>query len=290
MAAGDLITQDGQLEFNGLLLGGGTVYGWRQLDGWDDLPPLQAANATRPSQHGSYPGQLVAGERVITWDFLISTTVAAFPAAVAALRAATAVPSGDVEIPLVIQLAGQKLLVNARCTQRAVGAPKTYPLGYVTGALQFVASQPRRYTAVQSTASTGLPTAGTGLVYPLVYPLDYGSGGTPGAVQALNAGDTATPCVLTVRGPATMPSVANQTLNKTLEFSITLAGSDVLTVDTAAGTVLLNGTANRLYTLTAKSTPVEDWLLAPSINDVAFRATAYDAAALLTVTWRSAYL
>lgn len=65
--------------------------------------------------------------------------------------------------------------------------------------IDMIATDPRRY-GDEFSPSTGLPTAGTGLVYPLVYPLNYGSGGDPGRVAIVNPGTSATDVLLEVSG------------------------------------------------------------------------------------------
>src|SRR4051794_40320373 len=50
VAAGDLITVDGQIEWGGVLLGSGTAYRWSgdddALTGWEDTPSLDRGNVT----------------------------------------------------------------------------------------------------------------------------------------------------------------------------------------------------------------------------------------------------
>ena len=62
-----------------------------------------------------------------------------------------------------------------------------------------VAPDPRKYGPTLA-PFTGLPTAGTGYVWPAVWPADWGSGGNPGRVTASNTGTSATEPVLEVLG------------------------------------------------------------------------------------------
>jgi hypothetical protein len=53
-------------------------------------------------------------------------------------------------------------------------------------ALQWKCPDPLRYGVAQAPVSTGSAHVGGGLVYPLVYPLTYGTAGTPGQVTLTN--------------------------------------------------------------------------------------------------------
>jgi len=59
-------------------------------------------------------------------------------------------------------------------------------------------------------------------------------------------------------------------------------------VDTAAGTVTLNGTASRRHTAAADSSPEELFAFAPGRAQLAFRHDAQDTGARMTVRWRAA--
>ncbi|PRB01747.1 hypothetical protein CQ044_16485 [Microbacterium sp. MYb64] len=62
-----------------------------------------------------------------------------------------------------------------------------------------VATDPLMYGATQ-TASTGVPTAGTGQPWPQVWPAPWGTPGNSGRVTAVNSGSQPTPLTLTVAG------------------------------------------------------------------------------------------
>lgn len=59
------------MQWGGLLLGETTSYVGVQLTGWDDLPDLENGTVAMPTQHGAWPGPLLAGTRSLTWDFRI---------------------------------------------------------------------------------------------------------------------------------------------------------------------------------------------------------------------------
>jgi hypothetical protein len=283
--AGELITRDGQLEFNGLLMGAGTPYRFIRLEGWHESA-YDSGSQARPGAHGAWPGELLAGTRSV----IFTHGVRGDNVEHALSRLAMATRASDVELPLVAQFGGVKRLAWARCVRRSAPVDQAHAVGFVPlAALQWEATDPRIYSLETLTASTGLPRPGSGFDYPLTYPIDYGDAGNPGSLQATNAGDADSPPTLTLTGAAAQPVVINRTTGARLEFDLTLADTDELTIDVREGTVLLNG-VNRLYALTADSDDPGDFLLAPApgVNDIDFRASAPSDTALLTVSWQHA--
>lgn len=291
MAAGDLITGDGQLEWAGTLLGSGTSYRWLELTGWEDLPGLDSGNVLRPVRHGAWPGRRYAQERVVTWSARIAVDVPAdFGAAVTAIRAATAVAVDETELPLVIRTkGGETLLAYAAVSSRIV--PNNSGAGIGRGQLSvlWTCSDPRRYGLAEHAETIPQPVAGVGLVYPLTYPLTYGTAAESGSRTLTNGGDTPTNPVLTITGPCTTPVVANLTTGRQLEFDVVMAASEQLVIDTGAGTALLGG-SDRQGSLTENSVPIEDFELAAGANDLTLRADTFTTGASCAVTWRDAYL
>ncbi|SDJ74413.1 phage distal tail protein [Streptomyces indicus] len=290
------VTQDGQLQFGAYLMGETTPVHGRQLSGWDDLPDLDDATVPMPSAHGAWPGWLLAGPRVLVFDFLIyaDNGLTGLPGVLEELHTATAVRQD--ESPLIVQLAGSRRLMWARVTRRTLPASRAYTWGKPTGSVQFTCADPRRYQVEEQVARTGLPEPEPGIDWHPTQPppgiewdLDYGAAGTPGAVLIDNTGDADTHPVLAITGPVTHPTVTNQATGATFEYDITLAATDRLVIDTQAGTVTLNDTAPRLYTATARSTPEQAFTLPPGDSLLTFRAAEFNPNGALTVLWRSAY-
>ncbi|MEU7163144.1 hypothetical protein AB0A70_00590 [Streptomyces morookaense] len=300
MAAGDRVTAPGHIQFGQLLLGPHTAYGWQQLTGWEDSPTLDSGTVLRSDAHGAYPGKLLAQPRTITVDgVVIRTDPGRMGAAVRELAAATA--AGDTELPLVVRLDdSEPLMCFARCLRRTVPVGTGgYRIGVVTGAaMQFEATDPRRYALAEQRVEAHLPTPEAGLDWrldpgpeTLTYPMGFGTPGATGALVAVNAGDAPAHPVIAFRGPVELPSLTNLATGEAIEYDITLAADDELLVDTAAGTVTLNGTASRLYTVTNRSTPEQLFTLPPGTTDYAFRAApgSTNPRAACSIRWRSAY-
>ncbi|AJT67448.1 hypothetical protein T261_5832 [Streptomyces lydicus] len=290
-----LVSGDGQIQFGAFLMGEGTPFHGRQLTGWDDLPDLDDASVPMPASHGAWPGWLLAGPRVLAFDFLIDDGrgPAGLPEVLDQLRRATAVRQE--ESPLVVQLAGARRLMWGRVTRRALPADRKYTWGNPAGSIEWTCDDPRRYEVPEQASRTGLPTPEPGLDWHPDDPppgaewdLDWGGTATPGAVTVDNTGDADTYPVLAITGPVIRPAVTNQA-GAVLEYDITLADTDRLVIDTRQGTVTLNDTASRLHTATARSTPEQAFTLPPGPSQLIFRAEEFNDAAALTVLWRSAW-
>lgn len=293
MAPGDLVTLPGHVQFGDLLLGPRTTYGWESLTGWEETPAYDSGSVNRSDAHGAYPGRLLAEPRTITLDgVVIRTEPGRMSTAVRTLSAATALR--DDEQPLVIKLDDSPPLLSwARCIRRAVPVGTGgYAIGVaIGGAMQFEASDPRRYDLIERVAPGRLPSSEPGLGWPLGWPLAFGEPGSTGALSVSNLGDADTHPTVEFRGPVERPSLTNIETGDTLEYDLPLAAGDVLAVDTRAGTVTLNSTASRLYTATARSVPEQTWTLPPGTSTLAFRAApgSTDPTASVAVRYRSAY-
>ncbi|UQA92860.1 phage distal tail protein [Streptomyces halobius] len=292
LMADGLIAQDCQIQFGNLLLGEHTPFVGERLTGWDDLPDVDVANVAMPGQHGAWLGQILAGTRVLQWDFsILPEAPEAFPAILNHLRAATAL--GQEERELVVQLAGARRMMRGRVTRRSLPADRQYTKGEPSGSIVWECSDPRRYSVTEMRARVGLPESEPGLDWGggLEWPLDWGPAGSTGSVNATNAGDAPAHPIVEFRGPVVRPSLVQTGSGLVLEYDITLAERDTLTVDCAAGTVVLNGSASRLHTATRVSKPEQAFIVEPGSTPMAFRAdmAAYDPRASVTVRWRHAY-
>ncbi|MFE0762626.1 phage distal tail protein [Streptomyces smyrnaeus] len=289
MPIGDKVTRRGQVQYGELLLGRGTPYRWARLTGWGELPGLDSGTVARPDAHGAIPGTLLAQARTIGLDGLVVRARAAeLGAVVGALESGT-VPVVD-ELPLVIWLDERgPLLCWAGCTRRDLPVGKGYNTGTLPdGAVEWEATDPRRYALNEQTASARLPAPEPGLSWPLDWPLDWGAPGESGALTVTNPGNADTHPAIEFRGPMTRPSLTNISTGDTLEYDLPLGVDDLLVVDTLAGTATLNGTASQLYAATARSVPEQTFTFPPGETTLVLRATG-EPDASVTVRYRSAF-
>ncbi|MEU8519780.1 phage tail protein [Streptomyces sp. NPDC048577] len=298
-APGSLITRDGQIQWAGLLMGPGTPYPVDRtgITGWDDLPTLDTGDIPRPDRHGSWPGARWAQPRLVgATVWLLPEDASRAREVTSDFRAATGAEGG--ERWLAVRLHGETLAVRARVSRRVVPQDRSYLHGGTSRtSLQWTATDPRRFGAELRQGRTVLPRTEPGLVWGsavangLEFPLDWGGTGSAGSLTAVNAGSAASHPVVEFRGPLRRPTLTRLSDGRQLQYDIVLGPQDVLTVDTEAGTVLLNGSASRLYTATSTSSPEQLFLFAPGSTALAFRSddATPDPAASVTVLWRDAH-
>lgn len=280
------------MQYGSFLLGPGTNWRWDQLDGWEETPGLDSGSVLKASDHGAWPGTFYAQTRTVTASLVVRSEPGNMNGTLRQLAAATPIDAAD-EVPLVIQLDDDApLMVFARCTRRAFSVARGHRTGLARGAIEFEASDPRRYSLLEQSQITQLPQPEPGLAFPLAFPLDFGVPGSTGNMDAFNSGDAPAHPTFAIKGPCSQPSITNFRTGALLEYDIDLSASDTLYIDTSQGTVTLNGTtANRLYTATTRSDPEQSFMLPPGSSGLAFRSddSSPDPASTLTVTWRSAF-
>ncbi|MEV6326392.1 phage tail protein [Streptomyces sp. NPDC051909] len=289
LAPGSLITQDGQIQWAGLLIGPGTPFAVDRtgLQGWEDLPEYDSSDAERPTSHGAWPGSRYAKPRKVGGTIVLTPEYNGVPEALRALRQSLALL--DEERWLTVRLHGELLAVRARIAQRVVPADQGFATqGSSRMSIQWLASDPRRYAVNEQSVSTGAPQPESGLTWPLAWPLDWGQATSTGDAVAENTGSAATHPVIVFRGPCSMPSITDRTSRRRLRYAIDLTAGDQLTVDTANGTVTLNNTASRRHTAMADSSPEELFTLEPGRSELSFRPDSAAPEAVMTVHWRSA--
>jgi hypothetical protein len=240
VTAGDLLARDMQLEWRGTLLGSGTLYRTFSLEGWQDLPAVRGSNPALSGFHGAQQGQLLAEPRSITWIYKLSHRRPEFQAAVRELRRITALTENPVEEQLALQVDGQRFMVMARCHRRAIPTDKQYALGYMQGAVQWVSTNPRQWMLPRKTAQARLASDPSGgLIFPLVFPLDFGQAVSGGEFPAelVNAGNVDAWPVWRITGPVQGPVITNLSGMSLLRFnpSWSLPAGQVVEIDTRPG-------------------------------------------------------
>lgn len=151
--------------------------------------------------------------------------------------------------------------------------------------LKMFAEDPRIYDSTLSSAVISYGgDAGLGIGFNLGFNLNFGGGATPGGTTVNNAGNRNAPVTYTITGPITNPVITNQTTSQVAGFTIVLAGTDTLTINTRDRTVYLNGNINRRNTMTTVAWPD----LIPGNNFIGFGGQT-GTGSTLTVTFRSAW-
>lgn len=268
-ADGAQVVRPGQVQFGPMLLGGGTSAGWRELVGWRDHPDAQVADSQRPQAHGTYAGAVFGDSLAVTFTYLLRGTPDEKARDLDTIERWTALDG--IERALVVDDGTGPWLRMARVIGRTVPMDRHFRHGPVECSVQFLCADPRRYALDVQTETVTLPKSSGGMQYPLDYPLTYGES-TSGALTARNDGSVATPLVVSFIGPLANPVLIAS--DWTLGFDIVLADGETLVVDTAEGTALLNGSADRLYAIANTSSPLELCLLRPGSTNLSMTATA----------------
>jgi hypothetical protein len=284
-SAGALVSIPGQLQYGDMLMGGGTSAGWRELVGWRDLPAGEVSDYPRPQGHGAYPGDVWGGPVTVTFTFLLrSATLADRAEAIAALEQFA--PMDGVDRMLAVNDTGDGTWFRmARVTGRSI--PQDHHFGHapLVCSIQFLCADPRRYSLTEYTRTVTQPSGSGGLIYPLAYPLDYGTW-TGGGASGSSLGAVDTPLVATFIGPMASPVLHGP--DWTLAFDINLAAGESLVVDTLEGTALLNGTTDRAYTISTSSDPIERCLIHPGENALSLSVSGSSGTGTVLVTYRDA--
>jgi len=110
--------------------------------------------------------------------------------------------------------------------------------------LSLFAPDYRFYSQSQQSATIGLPVGG-GVTLPVILPVTFPAA-TGGQQTVTNAGDENTPFVLTFYGPLTSPFITNLTTGESFNVNLTLNTGDVLVIDMAKKSMVLNGVSNAL--------------------------------------------
>jgi hypothetical protein len=276
---------DFQWSWNGVPFGDGTQIDLVRVDGLGSVD-LRTNDTDRAGAHGTWWGRSWGRGRSITVELEASgSTTAALEVAWSPLLAEFA-PSDSLGV-LSWQLPGQAARqVAAELRRWAFPIDNEYALGFATLVAEWYAPDPRIYAAAQTVLSTGLPTLSGGLSFPASAPFVFGTAGAGGSLAASNNGTIETPWVATFTGPLVAPAIEHSGQARTLSLSgASLAAGETLVIDSAARTVLLNGTASRYSWLAASS----QWFtLEPGAN--ALRFTAASGSGTCQIAYRDAWL
>lgn len=287
MSFGDLISAQWQVQWRGQLIGWpATNLAITNVTGWLDLPNLRSTPTDRPGRHGAFASILRASSRSIEVDIAdVGDDATAFRSFVNI----TSPGEDDDEEPLVIWLDDQPYLVNARCEKRSVPTDQQWSLGYRRATFVFQATDPRRYSITQTSNSIGLAIPGTdGLVFPLVFPLTFGTLPIFAEMTLTTAGAIPTWPTYTITGPVTGPIITNPATGDQLAFdpALVVGAGQTLVIDTDLRTVALEGVTRRNSLWTADWAPLYPGIPLP----VVFTSVgAYDPAASLEIAYSDAW-
>jgi hypothetical protein len=291
MAAGDLITEDYQYEYKGLLLGAYTPFELQQMSGLTSLPNVRTGSVDRFGQHGGVPGRHYEAIRTVaaTWDIFDGNDPEAFAARREELQEAFAVISDPTNVqPFVWKHPGrEKRRIYCRPVDRTTPLDREFSFLYGSVAVRLEATDPFVYSNDEKVASGITPGETTGgLSFPLTFPLVFGAGSSGGSASVHNGGTADAPWTATITGETPNPKITHVESGAFLEFTgLNIVAGDTLEIDAFNRTILYNGVASRRGFLTSAS----NWFwLQPGSNTIQFSSGGITTGSL-TFRWRDTY-
>ncbi|MEU7066882.1 hypothetical protein [Streptomyces sp. NPDC046161] len=260
---------------------------WVVVDvkGWASSAGVRSETTAREADHGAWASRVYFDARPITITGSISAPSTA--ARDAALDQLTVAVSLDDTLLVVGETVPKQALVR-RSGELLVELVGPYEATY---SAIVTAADPRRYATVLQSQSTGLPSVTGGLTLPITMPITISTTSTGGGFTLTNAGTIATRPIFTLLGPAALPVITATRPDGAifqLAYSQSLGAGDTLVIDTAAHSAILNGSVSRRPFISAQPSWPE--ILPGSSLSVRWTASAYDPAAVLTGTCRSAWM
>lgn len=154
-------------------------------------------------------------------------------------------------------------------------------------AVSLYAPDPRLYTANQKTNFySPSSNVGGGVSFELSFPITFAGGSGLSSMAVTNAGTRKTPPTYTLLGPATDPTIRNETTGQDIDLTGSIISTDELVVDVARRSIVLNGTERADFLAVATSQWAE---LAPGTNTIRLVATGtIEGTTRLVAVWRDA--
>jgi hypothetical protein len=249
--------------WSGLTLSRDSGHRIDKVEGWAALPPARYDKTPRARGHGAHSSPVWADERTVT------VTGSAHSEAerdrlLAELERTFTFAEDDAEQPLAITLADRTLTAGAQLLSAdPVIAAGSFNVGLIQWRASWRCPDPLRYGPPQQ-ASTGLPSGGGGLAYPIAYPTRYGALGDPGQLLLTNAGTAPAPAWFTVTTPAGLDSGFElSAAGRRITYASRVPPGQTISIDTDTGQVLAEGTASRRGELT-----FAEWFQVPRADPV----------------------
>lgn len=269
-------------EFRGFRFGTGTDYIVEEVEGLLSAPTARDSDIDKSHAHGTHPGVLLYGKRIIAFDLKItgsSSTIDSKLRTVRRIFQAPRVRTSKISEPLVFWRPDEpKKVAYVRCTKRDFPSNFLLGRGLAAGSVELQASDPLIYALAPSTTNLTLPPASTA-----------------GSVTASMLGDAAEGVgpILTIEGPATNPIIQNEDDDmRAVRMEIVLAATDGLRINLSTKVVEkrigTGGAWVRDYSIVRADN--EWWKLLPGENVINYNRTGSALASTLTISWQDAWV
>ncbi|MFJ8472163.1 phage distal tail protein [Kitasatospora sp. NPDC094011] len=274
------------MDLGGLLLGGSGSIVLHEPTGILASTETRTARSTRIGRPGVVLGDDVPGARIIH----LSMTVLDSPETLAALLAVLRRGADRVLRFAIPGVAGGAGRVAVRVGEWAAPLDVAYTVGAARVEVELTAADPHLYSDQEFTARV-VPAVprGAARIWPVRFPFSFAKAGVTGAVadpEVTVDGSAETWPVITLRGPLSAPVITNRAVpGERLRILLDVPAGEVLTVDTGARTVQLNG-ADR-YALSSDSV----WFpLRPGANRWELDDLMGGRERVADLRWRSAWI
>lgn len=250
-----------------------------KLDGWFDGWEGNGSVDQRTQADGAWVSPQYAGPRVVHLDGSLET--GSWDDATRAWdRVLAQVPFRQLAMLRVSTGEGTVPELTALVRQHEKPATTRHH-GRISFSLSLLAPDPRKYDAASLTATLALPVLTGGIAPPLTPPLTIVGSTALSQTTLTNDGNTTTYPSLELVGPCPPATIVNLTTSEAMRIPDAVPADQTLVIDALNRTATIGGQARRVLG--------SWWGLAPGVNEVAFYADGYDAAAQLLISYRSAW-
>lgn len=258
-----------------------------------ESPEIRVSDTVRGQQDGLFPGIDYYGARTIPLEIEIWGDDSAPDGSVDFSQAYQSILQACVlsreEKPLEFRIPGYStnLVVNARCRKvSGLIINQQFDHALATVVLQFVATDPRIYSATEQSSTVQFTGTQPGRAYSLTFNRNYGGVVASNEINATNSGSYEAPWEAVITGPVTNPTIEHADLGLSIRLVGTINDGEFIVISSAPyQTIMLNGTASR-YSLLANAS--QWFMLRPGSNRIRFNGTS-TGTPTMTLTWRSAW-
>jgi len=288
-----------QWELDGVTFGYGTGIEVREFE--VGPPDIETGDLQMPGQDGTVFGRDTHSGRTLTWELFTSRQYAPGPARErwSELQSKWGNPTRRLRartvMPLRFRLRGDRTVV-VYGRPRRFEAPDAGMLrqGHVEFIADFKCADAYFYDdsgeegGSRSITLTLVASAGSGIVWPVTWPIVWGSQGVR-QDTVINRGDSPSWPVITFHGPVANPSIELVGTGRSLRLDTTLAFDRSITIDTRpwARTILRDDGAS--FAGVARGASLAEFMLPVGQTVLAYRGTDMSGQSRCVVSWRNAY-
>lgn len=222
---------EGQVSYNGVLLGRGTAYRIRQFDGFRSLD-VRSGTREFPRQHGGIPGEHYAGSKQLFMEIAVVLTDSEEPLE----QLLKALTPQTVESQLLYRsMTADEFMLRARPVRVSRRWANDGPWQFATVLVEWEVADPRTYSpAAQEVLFDPYDATGSAIDYLIDYPKDWAASTGGGQLEIANDGNGDAYPVLqatAVGGALSEVKWTNLTTNVTTHVITTISDGQTLIID-----------------------------------------------------------